>query len=269
MLRRALSPSLLLLVLVAPLAMGRASQCAELDIRPNRRADWAADPDNVKAVLESAAKTLAQHFPERKLAPILVDPRGGPIVLFQRGPEGEYRVRLDTSSTYWSQYAFQFAHEMGHILADYKENPHRNKWFEEAICETASLYALRDMAKSWKTNAPYDNWRGYSTSLGEYADERLAAAKLPEGKTLADWFADHEAELYQTPTNRELNLVVAGQLLPLFEEKPQRWEAIGWLNAADVKQSQTLGEFLADWERNSPERHREFIREIAQRFAKP
>jgi hypothetical protein len=256
-----------LLVLLLTIVAAPTLSAAELDIRPNRKADWSADPDNVRAVLESAAKTLTQHFPERKLAPILVDPRGGPIVLFERGPAGEYRVRLDTGATYWSQYAFQFAHEMGHILANYREDPHRNKWFEEAICETASLYALRDMAKTWKTNAPYNNWRGYSTSLAAYADERLAASKLPEGKTLAAWFADHEAELYQNSTNREFNLIVAGQLLPLFEEQPSRWEAISWLNAAESKQSQTLAEFLADWQRNSPERHRDFIREIAGRFA--
>lgn len=252
--------------LVAALAAGIA-QSAELDIRPNPKSDWRADPENVKAVLDSAAQTLVRHFPDRKLAPILVEPRGGPIVLYERGGEGEYQVRLDTGETYWSQYAFQFAHELGHILSDYQENQHRNKWFEEAICETASLYALREMAKTWKTDAPYENWRGYAPSLAAYADERLAAAKLPEGKTLAAWFADHEAELYGNSTNRELNLVVATQLLPLFEEKPEGWEAIGWLNAANSKQSQTLAEYLADWQRSSPERHRAFVRKIAERFA--
>lgn len=250
--------------------MGSASSlAAELDIRPNPKADWQANPDNVKAVLHSAGATLTQHFPERKLAPILVEPRGGPIVLYQRGPEGEYQVRLDTSATFWSQYSFQFAHELGHILCDYQESPHRNRWFEEALCETASLYALREMGKTWKTDAPYENWRSYAPSLAAYADERLAAAQLPEGKTLAQWFADHEAQLYQNATNRELNLVVAAQLLPLFEAQPERWEAITWLNTAGAKQSQTLAEFLADWQHSSPERHRAFIAEIAKRFAMP
>lgn len=263
-------PTLRLAIVFALVAIGPSlSSAAELDIRPNRRADWDADPDNVKAVLESAGETLARHFPARKLAPILVDPRGGPIVLFKRGAEGEYQVRLDTSSTFWSQYAFQFAHEMGHILSNYREDQHRNKWFEEAISETASLYALRAMAKTWETAPPYANWRDYSRSLAAYADERIAQAKLPEGKTLAAWFADHEAELYQNATNRELNLIVAAQLLPLFEATPEHWEAITWLNTADAKQSQPLAEFLADWERSSPEKHRAFIAEIAKRFAQP
>jgi hypothetical protein len=254
-------------LVAAFLAVGNG-WAVELIIRPNPNADWQADPENVKAVLESAAQTLARHFPERKIAPILVEPRGGPIVLYERGDNGEYRVRLDTGETYWSQYAFQFAHEMGHILSDYKENPHRNKWFEEAICETASLYALREMAKTWKTDAPYENWRGYAPSLAAYAQERIDSAQLPDGKPLAGWFADHEADLYVNSTNRELNLVVAAQLLPLFESEPAQWEAISWLNAADSAKSQTLAEYLADWERSSPERHRAFIREIAVQFAK-
>lgn len=241
----------------------------ELVIRPSSSGDWRADTENVEAVLRCAAMTLMPHFPERKLAPIHVEPRGGPIVLFERGPMGEYQVRLATGETYWAQYAFQFAHEMGHILCDYQDTQHRNKWLEEAICETASLYALRSMAKTWKTDPPYENWRSYAPSLAAYADERLAAAKLPRGKSLADWFADHEAELYQTSTNRELNLVVAAQLLPLLEAEPQHWEAISWINTAQSPKSQTLADFLSDWESRSPERHRAFIRQIADRFAQP
>ena len=36
------------------------------------------------------------YFPKRSLKPILVEPLGGPITLFDRGRNGEYRVRLDT-----------------------------------------------------------------------------------------------------------------------------------------------------------------------------
>ncbi len=223
-----------------------------LDIRPNTKADWQASPNDVKAVLNSAARQLWKQFPDRELTPILVEPKGGPIVLFQRGENGEYRVRLATGQTYWSQYAFQFAHEMCHILCNYDGDVHRNKWFEESLCETASLYSLRAMADEWKTNPPYPNWKGYSSSLKQYADDRIAASPLPEGKSLADWFADHEATLYQNATNREMNNIVAVQLLPLLEENPANWEAVTWLNEAKSTQSQTFGEYLSDWHKHAP-----------------
>ena len=45
----------------------------------------------------------------------------GPIVLYQRGKKGEYIINLNTQDRYWCQYAFQFSHEIGHILCGYKE----------------------------------------------------------------------------------------------------------------------------------------------------
>lgn len=250
------------------LRVGAAQENSQgrLDIRPNTNANWQASPNDVKAVLNSAARALWKQFPERELAPILVEPKGGPIVLFQRGDGGEYRVRLDTGESYWSQYAFQFAHEMCHILCNYDEDVHRNKWFEESLCETASLYSLRAMAEEWKTTPPYANWKGYSSSLKKYADDRIAASPLPDGKTLADWFADHEATLYQNATNRQMNNIVAVQLLPLLEENPASWEAVTWLNEAKSTQSQTFGDYLADWHQHAPERHRGFIKSIGERF---
>jgi hypothetical protein len=252
--------------LVTTLLCRDSTSAAELVIRPNRSGDWQASPESVQAVLDSAAATLWRHFPDRELKPILVEPKGGPIVLYQRTGGGEYQVRLDTGETYWSQYAFQFAHEFCHILCNYDEDAHRNRWFEEAVCETASLYALRAMASQWKDDPPYPNWREYSAALSKYADERLEKSKLPENQTLAQWLADHEASLYQNATDREMNLIVAAQLLPLFERSPASWEAVTWLNAAKATQSQTFAEYLADWRRESPDRHHAFIRRVGESF---
>jgi hypothetical protein len=124
-----------------------------LVIRPDADGDWdGASLADVTKVLTSAAETLWEQVPERRLAPIHVEPKGGPIVLYQRGPGGAYRVRLDTGSTYWCQYAFQFAHEFCHILCRYEETEKANKWFEESVCEAASLFALRRMAEVWKNS---------------------------------------------------------------------------------------------------------------------
>ena len=252
----------LLLVLVSTSAL----LADELVIRPNRKKDWKAHPADVKAVLYSASRPLWRQFPDRELKPILVDPRGGPIVLFRRGENGEYLVRLDTGETYWAQYSYQFAHELCHILCGYDEDVHRNKWFEESLCEVASLYTLRAMSEDWKTDPPYANWTNYSTALKKYADERIASAPLPESKTLAEWFADHEATLYSNATDRKLNNVVAVQLLPLLEEEPTRWESVTWLNRAKSTQSQTFGDYLSDWHQHAPQRHQAFIKTIGERF---
>jgi len=243
------------------------SALRRLVIRPDPDGDWGgASLADVTKVLRSAADTLWVQVPERRLAPIHVQPKGGPIVLFKRGPEGVYRVRLNTGQTYWSQYAFQFAHEFCHILCRYEHTEKANKWFEESVCETASLFALRRMAEVWKTDPPYPNWRAYAPHLRSYAEDRLKDARLPAGTTLAEWYARHADHLRKEACDRPKNEIVAGVLLPLLEEKPARWAAVQYLNAAAKPEARSFGQYLADWHTHCPAAHRPFVRQVADLF---
>ncbi|MBE3132602.1 MAG: hypothetical protein IMZ55_03955 [Acidobacteria bacterium] len=241
------------------------AQVQPLAIHPSAEG-WDAPGPDVEKVLRSAADALWAHFPGRSLKPILVEPQGGPIVLFARGPNGEYRVRLSTGKTYWAQYAFQFAHEFCHILCDFKEGDESNKWFEESVCETASLYALRQMSRTWRTDPPYPHWTDFAPHLRSYAEERLKDARLPRGTTLAAWYREHEATLRKDACQRDLNRVVAGELLALFEKEPRRWEALTWLNAAPATAPRTFEQYLADWHAQCPPAHQGFVRQVAERF---
>ena len=102
----------------------------------------------------------------RTLEPILVEPKGGPITLFRRGPKGEYLVRLNTGDRHWAQHAYQFAHEFTHILANYDEHERRNKWFEESICEMASLFVLRRMSETVEGPAAVSQLEGLQSCAG-------------------------------------------------------------------------------------------------------
>ncbi len=130
-----------------------------------------ASQRDIKALLDSAACTLWRYFPTAKIEPFVIT-RGheGPITLFRRNDRGEIVVRLDTGNTYWSQYSYQFGHEFCHILCGFRADAPGNKWFEETLCETASLFVLRAMARSWQHEPPYPNWRDYRDSLRQYAD---------------------------------------------------------------------------------------------------
>src|SRR5262245_61871033 len=119
---------------------------------------------DITKVLQSAGDALSSQFPERKFPPIEVSRSSTtPITLFQRGPAGELRVRLNVEGTYWAQFAFQFAHEMGHVVCGFEEYPNPNQWFEETLCETASLFVLGRMAERWKTRPPWPNWKDYAS----------------------------------------------------------------------------------------------------------
>lgn len=227
-----------------------------------------ASEADIKAVLDSATKELWKNFPDgHQIEPVVVT-RGhdGPITLFQRNLRKEIVVRLDTSDTYWSQYAYQWSHELCHILCAYRDDAKDNKWFEESLCELASLYTLRAMAESWKTHPPYSNWKDYGKSLKSYAGDIIA--KHPDITTggLAGFYTKNKDTLRSSATRRDLNATVAIALLPLFEKNPSNWAAVPYLNATPATAGMTLTQYLKKWHDDAPEKHRPFIRSLATHF---
>lgn len=270
-----------LLIVLSAVVVGMVACCnaQELAGQPIKRAvplyrvdttDFNASEADIRAVCDSAAKQLWRHFPDYDLEPFVVTRgKSGPIVLFQRNDAKEIVLRLDTSNTFWSQYAYQFGHELCHILAGFKAGGKENLWFEETLCEMASLYVLRGMARDWQKEPPYKNWADYRDSLRGYADDVILKRQhVREIHTLglAAFQRKHEIELQKNPTNRDLNGAMAVILLPLFEAEPEHWEAIRWLNHEARPAGEKFAAYLARWHSAVPERHQAFVAGIAQLY---
>lgn len=239
------------------------------ELRVEKQGWTGARQADLRAVYNSACSEIAVHFKEAKfdIEPIRIrHDKSGPIVLYQRSLRGELIVQLSANGTYWCQHAYQIAHEFCHILCRFKPGDRSNLWFEESLCELASIYAMRQMAITWKTAAPYPNWRDYSKSLKSYADDVTKKHALPEGTEFAAWFQENQAQLRKNPTQRELNGIVAVQLLPQFEKAPEGWRALQFLNQGRTKQEQTFREYLEAWHDNTPEKLRPFVEGIIEEF---
>ena len=225
-----------------------------------------SSPD-IQAVLSSTADTLWEHAKPEALRPIItMRSKQGPIVLFKRGPKGEYFVKLNTGDRFWCQYAFQFAHEFGHILCRYKDGDNSNKWFEETICEVASLFALRTMATIWEDYPPYPNWSGYSKHLQQYAKERIEKYQLPPDARLANYYAENAVYLKSNATDRTRNAAIAIQLLPLFEKHPEGWKAVHYINESVWEREQDFPAYLRNWYRHTPEDLKPFVQLVGEEF---
>ncbi len=252
-----------------------------------RRLDFRISPDfkdapleNIEAVLRSAAETMWPHCPQVNWqCPgfLITKSKDFPVTAFDRAVDGRIIIGLATGSTYWAQYAFQFAHEFVHALAGHSNDATArkpwlqqklaNQWLEEALCEAGSLFALRAMEKSWAKDPPYPQWRDFAPRLGEYAQERItAAAALLDSRSFIDWFHAEEKSLRETPVQREKNLVVAAELLPLFEKTPQGWETTAFYHEGARDPQAPLVVRFEQWHTALPENHRPFLRTLAAKF---
>ena len=230
-------------------------------------ASFGASEQDITRLLQSAGRELCRHFRDMELEPIMVvRDASGPITLYDRNERKEIVVRLDTGETCWAQDSYQWSHELCHILCRYRRGGRENKWFEETLCELASLYVMRRMSETWAENPPYPNWREYRHALRSYVDDVIASRTPLDLDGLAEFYREHEAELRQDPVNRDLNGSMAVALLPLFEATPEHWEAIWWLNAATRVEPQSFSEYLQAWRHEAPERHRPFIERLAEAF---
>ncbi len=230
--------------------------------------EFNASEADIRAVCASAASQLWAHVGEAKVEPLLIV-RGhqGPIALFQRNRQGEIVIRLDTGNTYWCQYAYQFAHEFCHVLTGLRPVDRRYMWLDESLCETASIFAIRAMARQWADKPPYPNWRDFRDSLRSYADDVIAKhAKVYEvyEKGLPGYIRSHQAELEKDPCNRSLNGAIAVVLLRLLEDEPASWESIRYLHAKPPAVGAPFVEYLRNWRQAVPDRHKAFVDRLAR-----
>jgi hypothetical protein len=135
--------------------------------------DWGnVNRAEIHDVLVATARELQMFFPERHGDAIRVErSTRAPTVLYQRNAAGEYVVYLTVTGRRWEQYTYEFAHELCHIYGNHHQRPNSalapHQWFEESLCETASLFVLRRMGLTW--HARGFEQRNYAPIFAEYA----------------------------------------------------------------------------------------------------
>lgn len=233
---------------------------------------------DIQQVLESVADELRGQvsYPRETRLNIRVMPRtGSPRVLYQRGPNGEYRVHLTARNERWFQYAYQFSHELCHIFSnfDHKEIKDNeavtdHQWFEETLCEMASLSTLKHLARTWAKTPPAGKWAAYAPTFARYADHLLAEEhrRLPAGQSLSQWYREHGMALRESPYQREKNELAASALLPLFDKEPGNWQAIIYLNPDQAGHLKGFDDYLTAWHAACPSGQKELIRQTMALF---
>ncbi|MDX8470359.1 hypothetical protein RFM26_32360 [Mesorhizobium sp. VK23B] len=172
-------------------------------------------------------------------------------------------IIVDIGERDWSKLAYQFGHELGHVLAnswqpDAKPAP-PCQWLEEAMVEAFSLRGLRRLAKGWKENPPFAGDNAFGDSIGNYCEDIIrgyGALADQQGLTrdAAAWFADHRDEI-EIPGLNPFAQAISVTLLAEYDRMPESVEALGALNRWPGRSGVPIAEYLRRWKRSCAELH--------------
>ncbi len=211
--------------------------------------------EDVAAVCGSCAETIFAAIPPfagNEPTVLILRDAQGPMAVSQPGLNGEHFVLLNSGDRLWAQIAYQFSHELGHVLCGDRSTESPQMWFEEAFCESLSLWTMDRLGISWQTKAPYENWQSYATSLGGYADN--VRTRVAEPTSVPEWFREHRNHLTSEAHDRDKNLVVAKLLAAAAHENPEFYRAFLYLRhgSKDHEQDISMEALLKRWQAESP-----------------
>lgn len=169
-------------------------------------------------------------------------------------------IALHTRPTRWSQIAYQFSHELCHYCIP--DTVDQNlRWFEESVCETASLFFMQVLGNTWQRK----NEQMYTTTGELYASEFIRYAADESKKFIPFNLKDPviRKHLEEDCYDRKRNTYLANHLLQIFRQFPNTWAAIPLLCTLH---HQNLEEALDAWILASPPSAQPGLHEIRALF---
>jgi hypothetical protein len=215
--------------------------------------------DQVIELIRHSCLDGARLLSDRQPTRLRVDEhRSGPPAVWLH-PDGSTTawIVVDTAQQAWSQLAYQFGHELGHVMAN-SWQPHAKpaapcQWLEEAIVEAFSLRGLGRLAENWKQNPPFAGDNAYGAAIAEYRQDivqrygKLAAEQGTIGDTAA-WFAGRREEIEGPGGLHDFAQAASVIVLAEYERTPDCVEAVGALNRWPGRSAVPIAEYLHDWE---------------------
>ena len=166
--------------------------------------EWGGSPPTSAAlvltrtreVALSGVRLLSDRQPDR----LRVDDHasGPPFVWLHSDPPREAWIIVDIAARDWSQLAYQFGHELGHVLCNSWQLDAKGRapcqWLEESMVEAFSIRGLGLLAKSWEQDPPYAGTGDFGQAIGQYRTQMMEGYRQSggpaSGADIAAWFAE-------------------------------------------------------------------------------
>ncbi len=236
---------------------------SDIEIRGDWNGSATADVAVVVNAMRNACLTGVALLSERQPETLRVEDRSGsnPSVWLHMELPTTAWVTVVVGERDWCNLAYQFGHELGHVLCNSWELEARPRnpcqWVEEAMVEAFSLWGLGRMADEWERAPPFPGDSGYAVSIRAYRESivagyRMAAQDQGIAVGLGAWFKTHEAFLARDGGIDAAKGAVF-PMLDLLESDADAIADLGALNRWPERSGVPLPHYLNRWQSSCAE----------------
>jgi hypothetical protein len=192
--------------MLAARTAGAAPPAASLALVPIELAgDWGGSPQpavlrvvtRMREVCVADVGLLSDRQPEQ----LRIDHRAGaqPSVWLHSEPPRTAWIIVSIGGRDWSKLAYQFGHELGHVLCNSWAVDARPRtpcqWLEEAMVEAFSIRGLSFLAQSWERNPPFAGDSAFGNAIRDYRQKTILNYTLTGGSEIGSWFRANRRKL--------------------------------------------------------------------------
>jgi hypothetical protein len=209
----------------------------------------------MREVSLSGVKLVSDQQPER----LRIDEHSsGPAAIWlHREPAKTAWIIVDVGARDWCKLAYQFGHELGHVLCN-SWGPGAaplppTQWLEEALVEAFSIRGLGLLAASWEADPPFAGDAPFAASIREYRANLIAQYRkepVPDAD-IGSWFCSHRKSLPQGVSEAEGPVILA--VLTELERDKGCVEDLGAVNRWPGRSGVPVEEYLTLWQASCAE----------------
>jgi|SRR5579871_3416141 len=223
-------------------------------------------PNDARAVISRMRKVCLSGInllSDRQPAKLRVDDQStGPphVWLHDDNPDTAWIV-VDIGTRDWCKLAYQFGHELGHVLCNSWQRQDKprlpSQWLEEALVEAFSIRGLGLLADSWEQRPPFPNDAAFAHAIRKYRQDLIERYRKPAGAPAAidmcAWLRRNRSSLDHTNGVGLIEGPEILQILAEYESDAACVEDLGAVNRWPARSSVPLEEYLALWKASCAE----------------
>jgi hypothetical protein len=180
---------------------------------------------------------------------------GPPAIWLHADPPRTAWIIVDIGERDWSKLAYQFGHELGHVLCNsWRADAQPQtpcQWVEESLVEAFSIRGLARLADDWQREPPFPGDNAFSSAIRNYRSVTLgsyqAAGGEPGKLDLAEWFKANRGEAEKPGGLRVLLGPAIVAWVKEYEQDPGCVEDLGALNRWPERSGLPIADYLAKW----------------------